>query len=64
MDNPIYIGDGVYAYHDGFGIELRLGDHRNPCAVYLEPLVMKALVEWKERTEAEMKAAAKPPAKD
>jgi hypothetical protein len=44
MDNPVYIGDGVYAYFDGNGIELRLGAHDNECVVYLEPEVMDALV--------------------
>jgi len=37
MDDTIYIGDAIYAHYDGYGIELRLNDHRNECAIYLEP---------------------------
>jgi hypothetical protein len=43
MENPTHIGDGVYVYFDGFGFELRVNDHRNPMAVYLEPSVLDAL---------------------
>ena len=46
MENPIYIGDAVYAYYDGNGIELRLNHHEAPCAVYLEPEVIAALQAW------------------
>jgi hypothetical protein len=43
MEDTIYLGDAVYAYFDGYGIELRLNDHRNECAVYLEPEVLHVL---------------------
>jgi hypothetical protein len=43
MDNPVYLGDGVYAYFDGAGIELRLHHHASPCLLYLEPEVLDAL---------------------
>lgn len=46
MRNPEYIGDGVYAEFDGFGIWLRTGDHRvEACEneIYLEPDVLQAL---------------------
>lgn len=46
MQNPTYLGDAVYAYYDGHGIELKLNDHRAPCAVYLEPAVYMALEEF------------------
>ena len=46
MENPIYLGDGLYGYFDGCGIELRLGDHRSENAVYLEPEVMQSLTEF------------------
>lgn len=39
-ENYSYIGDGVYAYFDGYGIWLRTGDHRaERCdnKIYLEP---------------------------
>ena len=48
-ENPIYIGDGVYAYFDGFGIELRLERHDAQCTVYLEPNVMQALSDFFNR---------------
>lgn len=38
-----YLGDGVYAKFDGHGIEIRVNDHRNPVAVYLEPEVLERL---------------------
>ena len=43
MENPAYLGDGLYAYFDGNGVELRLARHDNKCAVYLEPEVMQSL---------------------
>ena len=42
--NIDYLGDGVYAIFDGWGIELRANDHQFPTdRVYLEPEVMQAL---------------------
>jgi hypothetical protein len=49
MDDTIYIGDAIYAHYDGYGIELRLNDHRNECAVYLEPAVLQALTKFYKR---------------
>ena len=43
MENPIYLGDAVYAYLDGNGIELKLNHHVSRCLIYLEPEVMEAL---------------------
>ena len=45
-ENPTYLGDVVYAYFDGFGIELRFNQHDAPCSVYLEPSVIQALNEF------------------
>jgi len=42
-ENPIYLGDAVYAFFDGNGIELRLNHHGSPCLIYLEPEVVEAL---------------------
>jgi hypothetical protein len=43
-----YIGDGVYAIFDGFGIWLHANDHRFPTdKIYLEPQVFNALVAFK-----------------
>ena len=49
MNDTIYIGDAVYAHFDGYGIELKLNDHRNECVVYLEPQVLQALTEFYKR---------------
>jgi hypothetical protein len=38
-----HLGDGVYATYDGYGIELRVNDHRSPQVAYLEPQVVHAL---------------------
>ena len=39
-----YLGDGVYAIFDGFGIELRDNDHRcTTDKIYIEPSVLEAL---------------------
>ena len=48
LDQHVHLGDGVYAEFDGYGINLRVNDHRNPVAVYLEPEVFEALVKFYE----------------
>lgn len=45
-ENYSYLGDGVYAYFDGYGIWLRTGDHREERCdnkIYLEPKVLHCL---------------------
>ena len=49
MNDTIYLGDAVYAHYHGYGIELKLNDHRNECAGYLEPVVLQALTEFYKR---------------
>ena len=49
MNDTIYLGDAVYAHYHGYGIELKLNDHRNECVVYLEPQVLQALTEFYKR---------------
>jgi len=50
-----YLGDGVYAAHDGFGVWLTAEDGvRATDAIYLEPLVFKSL----QRFMASMKEPA------
>jgi uncharacterized protein (DUF779 family) len=44
-DNPVYLGDGVYACYEHGNIILAVNDHRNE-VVTLEPEVMKRLVDW------------------
>ena len=49
--NPTYLGDGVYAEHDGFGIWLRANHHEHSQAsdkIYLEPEVLAALIRFNE----------------
>ena len=46
-ENSRYIGDGVYAGFDGFGIWLYANDHANPTdKIYLEPEVVLQLVNF------------------
>ena len=51
--NPAYIGDGVYAFFDGNGVERKLGAHYNKCAVYLEPGVIENLEAFWARCQKE-----------
>jgi hypothetical protein len=46
-----HLGDGVYATFDGYGIELRVNDHRTTPCVYLEPDVVAALASFLERQQ-------------
>lgn len=44
--NHSYLGDGVYAQWDDYGLWLRTGDHRDERCdnrIYLEPHVLKSL---------------------
>ena len=47
MNEPIaYLGDGIYAEFDGYGIWLRSGDHRDELCdnkIYLEPDILASL---------------------
>ena len=45
-----YLGDGVYAIFDGYGIWLHANDHEHPTdKVYLEPQVLQALNDFAKR---------------
>ena len=48
LQDPEYIGDGVYASHDGYQVWLAVNGHTNN-VVALEPLVLKALVRYAQR---------------
>ena len=54
-----HLGDGVYATFDGYGVELRVNDHRNDPVAYLEPAVVaelvRFLVRFLERQQAEVR---------
>jgi len=48
-----YLGDGVYAIHNGYGIWLHANDHRIGFAtnrIYLEPGVLSGLNSFAEQT--------------
>jgi len=54
-DNYAYLGDGVYAYFDGYGIVLRTGHHEETLCenqVYLEPEVLLSLNLFDKRVRA------------
>ena len=55
MENKTeYLGDGVYAVYDGFGIQLRVNDMVYPSdVVYLEDSVINALNRFWERIKEE-----------
>lgn len=53
MENPTYLGDAVYGYFDGFGVELRLYSHEAPKSVYLEPEVFSALLKFWHATHSQ-----------
>jgi hypothetical protein len=48
MLEPEYLGDGVYAGHDGYQIWLAANDQRNQ-VIALEPEVLVALIAYAER---------------
>lgn len=50
--NHDYIGDGVYAEFDGYGIWLRANDHRDHLCtdkIYIEPDVLESLNQFYRR---------------
>ena len=49
-----YLGDGVYAIFDGYGIWLHANDHENPTdRVYPEPNVTQALTRFEKDSKSE-----------
>jgi len=47
-----YLGDGVYAFFDGYAVRLRTGDHRDTefdNEIFLEPEVLASLNSFYER---------------
>ena len=41
-----HLGDGVYATYDGYGIEIRVNDHRSEQVAYMEPQIVRALSQF------------------
>ena len=48
-DTDCYIGDGVYASFDGFGVILDLRGQDSTTRIYLEPDIFKRLVQYRDR---------------
>lgn len=48
-ENETYLGDGLYASHDGFQIQLRAPGPNGDSEVYLEPAVMDALIKYAQK---------------
>lgn len=47
-----YLGDGVYAIFDGYGIWLHANDHKNPTdKIYLEPEVIEHLIRFDKEVQ-------------
>jgi hypothetical protein len=51
-DATIHLGDGVYATFDGYGLEIRVNDHRSPKVAYFEPSVVAAMGRFLEAHRA------------
>ena len=55
MENPIYLGDAVYATYDDYHVILTAGDHdpiKAQHVVYLDKDVMAGLIKWYQEIEA------------
>lgn len=48
LPGPRYLGDGVYASHDGYQIWLHLNDHRSPGIIALDRDVFCAVKAYGE----------------
>lgn len=57
MLNDSYLGDGLYASFDGYGITLWTERDFTKHWVYLEPTVYKALQDYVERLKAQAQSA-------
>lgn len=56
-DKDVYLGDGVYASHDGYQIWLAVNHHENK-VVALEPYVFSNLCEYVKRLKEKNEKAA------
>ena len=54
-----YLGDGVYASYDGYGVILDLRAQDSTTRIYLEPQVFQALVTYRESIMRQMKEQEK-----
>jgi hypothetical protein len=49
VESPGYVGDGVYAGFDGFGVWLAVNNSDRDHRIYLEPEVLRALNQYAAR---------------
>ena len=55
--NSEYLGDGVYAINDHYGIWLHANDHKYPTdRIFLEPQVLEALNNFAKKIQEEKNA--------
>ena len=58
MSDFTYLGDGVYARFDGFGVWLHANHHEYPTdKIYLEPSVLQDLTTYVDIKREELKNA-------
>lgn len=50
-EKTIYLGDGVYAHHTGYSIELSVNDHNNPPVVVLELDMIDRLKKFSDKNK-------------
>jgi hypothetical protein len=56
MENPTYLGDGLYASFDGFQIELYAWNGiEKTNQVFLEPVVLKVFEQWVQDLRKEIR---------
>lgn len=53
MKKEIYLGDGCYAFYDGWQIRLRAPREEGDHVIYLEPQLLHALNEYVKSLQAE-----------
>jgi hypothetical protein len=58
--DDVYLGDGVYASFDGYHIVLDLRGQDNHTRIALEPIVMEALVNYRDAINSPEPASKTP----
>lgn len=56
MSKETYLGDGLYASHDGYQFKLRAPSHDGDQVVYLQPSVLAAFINYVKKTERQEKS--------
>ena len=59
LSSRTYLGDGVYASHDGFQIKLDASDGvRTHDTIFLEPDTLQALIDYAQRRGMKLKVSS------